>query len=541
MTGSIIGPATTVGVTGDTIPTRRNCRVYDSASGGYNFLTDLSCELSDARDVYDGDPMLAKLEDDPKGFVLVPLPGSPVLERVPSGKCVPDLPGTVPAGQLLAPYLDWRTILQRDAIGTVRDTGRACDVGAVESPPAVEPAPRAVPGAAAPSDPGTRTTRPWGRAPGSRHARPAPPPTAAPHARAGVGRRELHRLDRILTRLGTRSTRLQKHARRFTTLIGCTTPMRVDRMGDRRHRWGYLYDERDGTGVYPRTALTRHFGRSRADLRLLRLERRPRCLSAAPDPNGAGANARTVALRPAQRLTVVRLLGRLRRLERRIERTKSVTDRFDDWESCLSWLPVTEDGDLRQNLGFAKRLGGDPTSSSADSSAPGAYAPAVDLDHSEWDDPDYQLLAFVGRDRPFGAGECKNEPGEAPDRALPGFDRAAAPQRERPPHLRLEGGVARSVLNELRGRIVEAREDIEDLAEPVQDITRFDECMYTVGMKSRGGYLYRNRQGALRHRKALSFDLRGHRLPDHDVMAFPGEEPPQIECNEDAASGDDDE
>lgn len=65
--------------------------------------------------------------------------------------------------------------------------------------------------------------------------------------------------------------------------------------------------------------------------------------------------------------------------------------------------------------------------------------------------------------------------------------------------------------------------------------------MYTVGMKSRGGYLYQTGRGALKHRRALSFDVRGNELPDHDIMAFPGEEPPQIECNEDAGGGDDDE
>ena len=70
--------------------------------------------------------------------------------------------------------------------------------------------------------------------------------------------------------------------------------------------------------------------------------------------------------------------------------------------------------------------------------------PAVDLDHSEWDDPDYQVLAFRGQD----------------------------------------GDTAR--------------------------------------------------------RSARSFDLRGDHLPQFNLMAFPGEEPPQIECNEDAASGEED-
>ena len=38
-------PAGLRGVTGDTIPTDRSCRVYDSLSRGYNFYTEDSCEL----------------------------------------------------------------------------------------------------------------------------------------------------------------------------------------------------------------------------------------------------------------------------------------------------------------------------------------------------------------------------------------------------------------------------------------------------------------------------------------------------------------
>ena len=53
-------------------------------------------------------------------------------------------------------------------------------------------------------------------------------------------------------------------------------------------------------------------------------------------------------------------------------------------------------------------------------------------------------------------------------------------------------------------------------------------------MQVRGGYRYSNANGRERYRSALSFDMTGLKLPDFDVMAFPGEEPPHIECNEDA-------
>ncbi len=39
----------------------------------------------------------------------------------------------------------------------------------------------------------------------------------------------------------------------------------------------------------------------------------------------------------------------------------------------------------------------------------------------------------------------------------------------------------------------------------------------------------------------LAFDLDGPRVPRLNLLAFPGEEPPQIECNEDAGGDEDDE
>ena len=53
-------------------------------------------------------------------------------------------------------------------------------------------------------------------------------------------------------------------------------------------------------------------------------------------------------------------------------------------------------------------------------------------------------------------------------------------------------------------------------------------------MREVDGYRYRTEKGTQQRRPALSFDMRGDHLPQLSVMAFPGEEPPQIECNEDA-------
>lgn len=43
------------------------------------------------------------------------------------------------------------------------------------------------------------------------------------------------------------------------------------------------------------------------------------------------------------------------------------------------------------------------------------HRPAIAIDDSEWDDPDYEFLAFIGRDRPFTDRECGHEPGEGVD------------------------------------------------------------------------------------------------------------------------------
>jgi len=82
---------------------------------------------------------------------------------------------------------------------------------------------------------------------------------------------------------------------------------------------------------------------------------------------------------------------------------------------------------------------------------------------------------------------------------------------------------------------------VQDLAEPVAEITRFDECLYTVGVRVARGYDYERRGGGRERRAVFAFDMDGHRPAQLDLLAFPGEEPPQIECNEDAGGENTDE
>jgi len=133
--GSVVGPAYTLGSTGDAQPTRLSCRVYAVASMGHNFLTDDSCGLVATTDLVDPNgPRLWALEDDPDGRVMWPFVDSPVLGRIPVGQCRGVLPSPLGAGQLLDGRVVWSDILDRDQLSVLRDAGVPCAVGAVGGP-----------------------------------------------------------------------------------------------------------------------------------------------------------------------------------------------------------------------------------------------------------------------------------------------------------------------------------------------------------------------------------------------------------------------
>ena len=102
---------------------------------------------------------------------------------------------------------------------------------------------------------------------------------------------------------------------------------------------------------------------------------------------------------------------------------------------------------------------------------------------------------------------------------------------DRPPTLRER-------VDDLQQEIESLTEDIEDLGEPVEEFELFDQCAYTIGVSQYGtwggdtGFLFG--PGGSMRRPALMMDMRGFGRPQYDFLAFPGEEPPSIECNEDA-------
>jgi outer membrane murein-binding lipoprotein Lpp len=96
----------------------------------------------------------------------------------------------------------------------------------------------------------------------------------------------------------------------------------------------------------------------------------------------------------------------------------------------------------------------------------------------------------------------------------------------------------RDRVKDLQREIDSLTEDVDDLREPVAEFDLFDQCAYTIGVTQHGrwggntGFVYG--RGGLGRRPALSLDIRGFGAPHYDFLAFPGEEPPSIECNEDA-------
>jgi hypothetical protein len=203
---------------------------------------------------------------------------------------------------------------------------------------------------------------------------------------------------------------MEQSAENAEDWMTCVRYVPVNEQGDRDRQFGYLYDERDGTGpgYMDGIAVDRRRRRGKEDYLFIHF-RGSGCRTDNPQPGGT---AEPASARSAGRYKRPRrgIRGRLRALERRAERLsdrsqrlETISERFDEWESCVSWVPVTELGDPAQKFGYLFGPMGDPF----------GYRPALHIDRAEWDDPDYMFLALVGGDRP--GRTCQDEPGEAPD------------------------------------------------------------------------------------------------------------------------------
>jgi hypothetical protein len=202
---------------------------------------------------------------------------------------------------------------------------------------------------------------------------------------------------------------MELSAARYADWQACLHGVPVSEYGDPDRQSGYLYDERDGTGLGHRPALAvdRKSRPRREDYLFLSFSRRSDCRSDAPLSGGtadpASAHSSAVRRRTLQS-TVTDLERRVRRMKRAARRLLASSEHFDAWESCVSWVPVTEYGDPDGKFGYL--FGGR-------GAGVFGYRPALAIDRSDWDDPDYEFLAFVGGDRP--GRSCQDEPGEGVD------------------------------------------------------------------------------------------------------------------------------
>jgi hypothetical protein len=204
---------------------------------------------------------------------------------------------------------------------------------------------------------------------------------------------------------------MELSAERYAAWESCLRGVPVSEYGDPDRQSGYLYDERDGSGLsyMPALAVDRKRRAGREDYLFFDFARSHMCRSEAPQPGGTADAASTrhrgharASRRPGRSLRALeRRVLRLRRAARQLE---AASERFDEWESCVSWVPVTEYGD--PDGGFGYRFGSLGATAFE-------FRPALSIDRSDWDDPDYMFLAFVGGDRPGKV--CQNEPGEGVD------------------------------------------------------------------------------------------------------------------------------
>ena len=234
----------------------------------------------------------------------------------------------------------------------------------------------------------------------------------SPWPRTNALRPNVRALRREVDDLTEQVETMEQSAEGYEDWQTCIEYVPVNEQGDRDRESGYLYDDRDGTGVgfMDGIAVDRRRRRGREDYLFIHF-RGEGCRSDSPQPGGTAepASVRATSARsrrqrqPGLKGQVKLLERQARRLFERSQRLETISERFDEWESCVSWVPVTELGDPDQRFGYLFGPKGDPA----------GYRAALHIDRADWDDPDYMFLALVGGDRP--GRHCQDEPGEAID------------------------------------------------------------------------------------------------------------------------------
>ena len=298
--GSIIGPPDPEPVGGQIQPIGPSCRVSRPESFGYNFVADGSCGINGPTDVVGTNPELSVHLGDYGGIgeTRMPDPGSPVVDWIPASACnfVPfgySLEGEQHLGQF---GIDPLAPVTADQRGVSRPQGAGCDVGAVERE------------------------------------------SATPAARR---RSDTTTVVRLLDRSERMIERMERPAKRWRRWRKCVSEVPVSEYGDADHRFGFLYDERDGTGFDRRPALGFDYESRRPNLVLLKFSRREGCRGLGTEPTQPGTPGTPGTADPAK-------LPRPRAYARRAS-LGALERRFDELEQ--------REARLERHVGAVRRVG----------------------------------------------------------------------------------------------------------------------------------------------------------------------------------------
>ena len=216
-------------------------------------------------------------------------------------------------------------------------------------------------------------------------------------------------------------------------------------------------------------------------------------------------------------------------MKRSARRLLAASERFDEWESCVSWVPVTQYGDADGKYGYL--FGGET-----------GPRPATG--------PRSQSTAAIGTTRTTCSWHSSAATARA-ERARTNQERRSTDMRRvltlalictaslivPPVAIAEDPPTPRDRVEELQQELDSLTEEIEDLQEPVASSTSSTSAVPDRRERVRQGrrrvrYLF-GQSGAAR-RPGLALDIRGFGTPQYQFLAFPAEEPPSIECNEDA-------
>ena len=175
----------------------------------------------------------------------------------------------------------------------------------------------------------------------------------SPWPRTNALKPNVRALRREVARLDWEVERMEQSAEHAEDWVTCIKYVPVNELGDRDRQSGYLYDERDGTGVghMDGIAVDRRRKAGKEDYLFMHF-RGNGCRSDNPQPGGTAEPAVRSRRRPSLRRQLTMLERKARRLIARSQRLETISERFDEWESCVSWVPVTELGDPDQKFGY---------------------------------------------------------------------------------------------------------------------------------------------------------------------------------------------